>query len=141
MFILWIKALHIIAVISWMAGLLYLPRLLVYHVDATTGSELSEQLKVMERRLLRVIMTPSMILTWALGFWLAELSGVWSEIWFILKFLLVVLLTVFHILLSKWVREFASDSNFRSARFYRNANEVPTVLMIFIIVFVVVRPF
>ena len=141
MLILWLKAFHLVAVISWLAGLLYLPRLLVYHVDAPTGSDFSERLKIMERRLLKVIMTPAMIATWILGLWLSFLLGVWFEPWFLFKFGFVVLLTFFHFFVSSCVRDFGSDSNVRSSRFYRVSNEVPTVLMILIIILVIVRPF
>ena len=137
----WVLALHIISIISWMAGLLYLPRLFVYHVDAAPGSELSETLKTMERRLLRAIMTPAMIASWVFGIWLVVLTDAHSEIWFHIKFILIVLLSVSHMAMVKWRREFASHQNTRSARFYRSANEVPTVLMIAIVILVIVKPF
>jgi putative membrane protein len=139
----YIKAFHVIAIIAWMAGLLYLPRLFVYHASAAKGSELSETFKVMERRLLRLITTPAMIASWVLGLYLA-FSGLidWSEDgWFHLKLALVVLLSAFHGLLAKWTKDFALDRNTRSPRFYRIANEVPTLLMIFIVILVIVRPF
>lgn len=139
--ILWVKAFHIISVISWMAALLYLPRLLVYHCGAAVGSELSETLKVMERRLLKVIMTPAMIATWIFGLWLALLLGVWGEPWFIAKFALVLGLSAYHGALTIWVRGFAADENQKSQKFFRIANEGPAVLMILIVVLVVVRPF
>ena len=137
----WVLSLHIISIISWMAGLLYLPRLFVYHVDAAPGSELSETLKTMERRLLRAIMTPAMIASWVFGIWLVVLTDVHSEIWFHIKFILIVLLSASHMAMAKWRREFASHQNRRSARFYRIANEVPTVLMIAIVILVIVKPF
>jgi putative membrane protein len=143
MLVSYIKAFHVIAIIAWMAGLLYLPRLFVYHASAAKGSELSETFKVMERRLLRLITTPAMIASWALGLYLA-FSGLidWSEDgWFHLKLALVVLLSAFHGLLAKWTKDFALDRNTRSPRFYRIANEVPTLLMIFIVILVIVRPF
>ncbi len=140
---LWLKALHIIAVIAWMAGLLYLPRLYVYHSDAEPGSARSEMLKVMERRLLRAIMTPAMIAAFVFGVWLALLPGVidWSSGWIHAKLVLVLVLAVAHGLMAKWRRDFAADRNRRSRTFYRVANEVPTVLMIGIVVLAVVKPF
>ncbi len=143
MLIAYIKAVHVIAIIAWMAGLLYLPRLFVYHAESMTGSEQSETFKVMERRLLRYITTPAMIASWILGLWLA-FSGVidWSKDgWFHLKLALVILLSAYHGCLAKWTRDFALDRNRRSARFYRIANEVPTLLMILIVILVEVRPF
>lgn len=138
---LWVKSLHIISVISWMAAMLYLPRLMVYHCDAEQGSELSETLKVMERRLLKAIMTPAMIATWVFGIWLAFLYNVWAEPWFITKFFLVFVLTVIHFIAAGWVKKFASDSNQKSSKFFRVANEVPAVLMVLIVILVVVKPF
>jgi putative membrane protein len=137
----WIKALHIIAVISWMAGLLYLPRLFVYHCGAEPGSDRSETLKIMERRLLRAIMNPAMIVAWISGVVLAA-DGI-SEPggWVPVKAALVVLLTVAHMFMAKWRRDFAADRNTHSERFYRIVNEVPTILMIGIVVMVVVKPF
>ena len=144
MLYLGIKALHVIAVISWMAGLLYLPRLFVYHADAEPGSQTSETFKVMERRLLKAIATPAMLASWLLG--LALLFGFdgvdWrTDLWFQVKFVALIALTGFHGLLARWRKEFAADKNKRSARFYRVANEVPTVLMIIIVIMVIVRPF
>jgi len=137
----WIKALHLISVIAWMAGLLYLPRLYVYHCDAKPGSDLSETLKIMERRLLRGIMAPAMIATWAFGLWLLYLSEAWREGWFMAKFALVIVMTVMHHLFALWRKDFEADRNTRPAKFYRIANEVPTVLMIGIVVLVIVQPF
>jgi protoporphyrinogen IX oxidase len=137
----WLKALHVVAVIAWMAGLLYLPRLFVYHADAKPGSELSETLKVMERRLLTVIISPSMVLVWALGLYLAWNGGWFSSGWMHGKLLLVVLLSGLSGFLSKATREFANDTNTRSARFYRFLNEAPAVLMVLIVLLVVVKPF
>jgi putative membrane protein len=142
MLLLYVKAFHVIAIIAWMAGLLYLPRLFVYHVGAKQGSELSETLKVMERRLLRYITTPAMVASWALGLILA-FSGLidWrADGWFHAKLALVVLLSAFHGLAAGWTRDFALDRNARSARFYRIANEVPTLLMVAIVILVIVRP-
>ena len=137
----WIKALHILAVISWMAGMLYLPRLMVYHAMAEAGSAQSETFKVMERRLLKAIINPAMVVTWLAGLWLAW-SGSWFVAgWFHAKLALVLVLSGVHGMMSRWVRDFASDRNTRSAKFYRIANEVPTLLMIGIVILVVVKPF
>ncbi|HEY7458865.1 MAG TPA: protoporphyrinogen oxidase HemJ [Xanthobacteraceae bacterium] len=138
---LWIKALHVVVVISWMAALLYLPRLLVYHCEAEARSGQSETFKLMERRLLRFIATPAMLVAWASGLWLAHTAGVFSAGWLQVKLLGVAALTVVHGLNAKWVKDFALDQNRRSARFYRIANEVPTILMILIVVLVIVKPF
>lgn len=138
---LWLKALHIIAVIAWMAGLLYLPRLYVYHAEAKVGSELSETLKVMEHRLLRIIINPAMIIVWLTGPALAMVQGVYGQGWFMAKFALVFILSGFHGALSKWRKEFAADANIRPAKFYRIVNEVPTALMVMIVLLVVLKPF
>ena len=138
---LWVKAAHVIAVISWVAAFLYLPRLMVHHCDAKPGGELSEKLKVMERLLLKSIMTPAMIATWIFGLWTAWLFDVWAQGWFVSKLFLVVILTVMHFIAAKWVKEFAADANTRSQKFYRIANEVPTGLMVLIVILVVVKPF
>ena len=137
---LWIKAGHIIAVIAWMAGLLYLPRLFVYHCDAKAGSKRSEMLKVMERRLLRAIMTPAMILAFVFGAGLINIVGLEGG-WLHAKLALVVVLAAGHGLMARWRRDFAEDRNQRSQRFYRIANEVPAVLMIAIVILAVVKPF
>ena len=143
MLLAYIKAFHIIAVIAWMAGRLYLPRLFVYHASSNVGSEQSETFKVMEWRLLRFITTPAMLATWIFGLILAFSPLVnWSQDgWLHAKLVLVVILTGFSGLLAKWTKDFAADRNTRSPRFYRIANEVPTVLMIIIVILVVVRPF
>ena len=138
---LWVKALHVISVIAWMAGLLYLPRLFVYHTAVTRGSQASETFKVMERRLLRAIMNPAMISTWVLGLWLYVSYGDFSSIWIHLKMVLVVGMTVAHGLMARWRKEFEQDRNERPDMFYRIANEVPTALMIIIVILVVVKPF
>lgn len=140
---LWTRALHVISVIAWMAGLLYLPRLFVYHCGTEPGSEASEMLKVMERRLLRAIMTPAMVATFVFGAALLATPGVaaWSSGWLYAKLALVVALAAAHGFMAKWRKDFAADRNARPARFYRVANEVPTVLMIAIVVLAVVRPF
>ncbi len=140
----WLKALHIIAVISWMAGLLYLPRLFVYHCQAEAGSQQSETFKIMEARLLKVIMGPAMMASWVLGIGLLILIGYpdWSyQIWVYIKLLLVVALTASHIKLAGHVRMFAQDRNEYPERYFRIINEVPTVLMIAIVIFVTVKPF
>jgi putative membrane protein len=139
--LLWIKALHIVAVISWMAGLLYLPRLFVYHAEAPKGSPQSETFKVMEWRLLRLIMNPAMIVVWLTGPLLAYLLGVYHDRWFVAKLVLVLLLTIYHHALGRWRKAFAEDRNTRDARYFRFANEVPTLLMIGIVILVVVKPF
>ena len=141
MLYLWLKALHILSLIAWMAALLYLPRLFVYHAAANAGSETSETLKVMERRLLKAIMTPAMIATWVFGLWLAYEGQLFGAHWLHAKLALVVLLSGLHGVMAKWTREFAEDRNTRSATFYRVANEVPTVLMIVIVLLVVLKPF
>lgn len=139
----WTKSLHIVSVISWMAGLLYLPRLFVYHCAWAAGSDTSEQFKVMERRLLRYIMNPAMIATYLFGAMLVFTPGVidWSQGWFHAKLALVVALTVAHHVFAARYKDFAADRNSRPARYYRVANEVPTLAMIGIVVMVVVRPF
>ena len=139
----YIKAFHIIAIIAWMAGLLYLPRLFVYHATTKKGSEQSETFKTMERRLLRYITTPAMVASWVLGLMLAFSGAIdWSrDGWFHAKLALVLVLSAYHGVLAKWTRDFALDRNTRSARFYRIANEIPTILMIFIVILAVVRPF
>jgi len=138
---LWLKALHIIAVIAWMAGMLYLPRLFVYHCEAEPGSRQSETFKVMERRLLNVIINPAMAVTWALGLWLAWDGGFFASGWFHAKLALVVALSGMHGFYARWVRDFADDQNQHTQRFFRIMNEVPTVLMIAIVILVVVKPF
>lgn len=137
----WIKALHVIAVISWMAGLLYLPRLMVYHCDAPAGSPQSETFKVMERRLLKAIMNPAMGVAWLAGLYLAWDGGWYFSGWFLAKFALVLGMSGFHGFLAERVRDFAEDRNTRAPRFYRFINEVPTLLMIGIVVLVIVKPF
>jgi len=138
---LWVKAIHVIAVIAWMAGMLYLPRLFVYHCAATPGSETSETFKVMERRLLRFIINPAMIVTWIAGLWMAwEIFGFQGG-WLHAKLLLVVLLSGLHGYLSKATRLFAQDRNTKSAKHWRIINEVPTILMILIVILVIVKPF
>jgi putative membrane protein len=137
----WIKALHVIAVIAWMAGMLYLPRLFVYHCDAETGSKQSETFKLMERRLLKVIINPAMIVTWLAGLYLAWTGHFFSAGWLHAKLLLVILLSAVHGFFAHWVKDFAADRNTKSTKFYRIINEIPTVLMIGIVILVVVKPF
>lgn len=140
---LWIKAAHVIAVIAWMAGMLYLPRLFVYHCEVAPGSPESERFKVMERKLLRAIINPSMIAVWILGPTLAFLpsSGGWHQPWLEAKVLLVVALSTVHGFFAKWRKDFARDQNSHSQRFYRLWNEVPALLMIAIVILVIVKPF
>jgi len=142
-FYLWVKALHIIAVIAWMAGMLYLPRLFVYHCETIPGSPESERFKTMERRLLRAIVNPAMIAVWVLGLTLSFLpaTGAWHQGWFHAKLLLVVAMSGVHGVFASWVRLFARDANTHPARFYRIWNEVPTALMIAIVLLAVVKPF
>ncbi|MBO0347156.1 protoporphyrinogen oxidase HemJ [Roseibium limicola] len=137
----WVKSLHVIAVIAWMAGMLYLPRLFVYHAEAVPGSEKSETFKVMERRLLKAIINPAMIATWVFGLWVAVEIGAFSQGWFHAKLTLVLLMSGLHGYLSGCVKRFARDENKKSAKFYRILNEVPTVLMILIVILVIGKPF
>lgn len=141
---LWFKSLHVIAVIAWMAGLLYLPRLFVYHADAPKGSALSETFKIMEYRLLRYIMAPASIATWVFGGLMlyANWDGIMQGAgWMHAKLLLVVLMTGLHHVFAKWRKVFARNENARPAKFYRVWNEAPTVLMIAIVILVIVKPF
>ena len=140
---LWFKAFHIISVISWMAGLLYLPRLFVYHAVVDNGSAQSETFKIMERRLMKAIMTPAMISTWLFGLCIL-FSGVVSlsgSGWLHVKLLFVVILSGFHMYLAKLIKVFARDENQKSQKFYRYLNEVPTVIMIVVVILAIVKPF
>jgi putative membrane protein len=137
---LWVKAFHVISVIAWMAGMLYLPRLFVYHCRAETGSAQSETFKIMERRLLKAIMNPAMIATWALGLALVFLGKLWWEPWVHTKLILLLGLTVVHIGTGRWRRAFDEDRNQHSERFYRIANEVPAILMVGIVILAVIKP-
>jgi protoporphyrinogen IX oxidase len=142
----WIKAFHIIAVIAWMAGMLYLPRLFVYHCAAEKGSVQAETFKVMERRLLRAIINPAMVATWVFGLWLAWLGpdsryGWFASGWLWAKIILVLGLSAVHGFLARWRKDFAQDRNRHSHKFYRIINEVPTILMILIVLVVVLKPF
>ena len=139
----WIKAFHIIAVIAWMAGLLYLPRLFVYHASAEPGSAMSETFKTMERRLLRAIMNPAMIAAYVFGIALviARWPGIWQEGWWHVKVVLIVAMTVLHMFFARWRRAFAEDRNTRAPRFYKFMNEAPTLVMIAIVLLAVAKPF
>ncbi|WP_300301518.1 protoporphyrinogen oxidase HemJ [Ferrovibrio sp.] len=137
----WLKALHVISVIAWMAGMLYLPRLYVYHCEAAPGSKESETFKVMERRLLRAIINPAMGATWIFGVSIAWLGHHWDQPWFWAKVVLVLGMQGAHGGLVHWQRDFAADRNRHSQRFYRFVNEVPTLLMIGIVILVIVKPF
>jgi putative membrane protein len=139
-FYLWFKAFHIIAIIAWMAGMLYLPRLFVYHCSAPIGSAQSETFKIMERRLLYAIINPAMVTSWVLGLWLVYDGGFFRSGWFHAKLALVLVLSGMHGLFVRWVRDFASDQNRHSEKFYRIINEVPTLLMIGIVLLVVLKP-
>jgi putative membrane protein len=138
---LYLKALHIIAVVSWMAGMLYLPRLFVYHAAVKPGSETSETFKVMERRLLNFIMTPAMALTWILGIVLLVQGGWMSAGWFHAKFVLVIAMSAMHGFFSRYVADFARDRNTHTQKFFRIVNEIPTILLILIVLLAVVKPF
>jgi putative membrane protein len=138
---LWLKAFHIMAVVAWFAGLFYLPRLFVYHADAKPGSELSETFKVMEHRLLTAIMTPAMAVVWLTGLTLAWWEGAFSDGWLHAKLALVFLLSGYQGALSRWTRDFAADRNTRPAKFYRIANEVPTLFLVAVVLLVVLKPF
>jgi len=137
----WLKALHVISVIAWMAGLFYLPRLFVYHAESAPGSDKSETFKVMERRLLKAIMNPAMIATWLFGILVAFAGGWWTAPWLHAKLLLVLVMSGFHGWLARCRRDFAEDRNRHTSRTYRIANELPTLLVILIVVLVVVKPF
>ena len=141
---LWIKALHLIAVFAWMAGLLYLPRLFVYHADANIGSEFDQKLQIMERRLFRAIMNPAMIVSWIFGvaliFYHIETGGM-KQGWLHTKLLMVVLLTVMHHILGYHRKKFVNGTNDKSHKYFRIINEVPTICLIVIVVCVIVQPF
>ena len=139
----WVKTLHILSIIAWMAGMLYLPRLFVYHADATVGSDKSETFKIMERRLYRGITTPAMLASWVFGLWLAFGFGIvdFSEGWMWLKAVMVLALSGIHGWYGRLTRDFANDRNTRPSKFFRMINEIPFVLAIIIVIAVVVRPF
>lgn len=141
-YFLWYKAIHVIAVICWMAAMFYMPRLFVYHCKTTIGSEMDKSFKVMERKLLRFIMTPSMIATYIFGLLVAYIYGFEAlGIWFHIKMVAVLVLTIFHGLQAKWVRDFANGNNKHSEKFYRIINEIPVIFMIIAVIMVVVKPF
>ena len=137
----WIKALHVIAVIAWMAGMLYLPRLFVYHCEAEPGSKQSETFKLMEWRLLKAIINPAMIVTWLAGLYLVWAGDWYKSPWFHAKFVLVLILSGVHGAFSRWVKDFRADRNRHSQKFYRIINEVPTAIMILTVILVIVKPF
>jgi protoporphyrinogen IX oxidase len=139
--ILWIKAFHVISVIAWMAGMFYLPRLFVYHTETVPGSPESERFKVMERRLLKAIITPAMIATWVFGLTLLWQTGDYHLHWMHAKLALVLVMSGVHGYLAGRVKAFAQDRNDKPARFYRILNEIPPLLMVFIVILVIVRPF
>lgn len=137
-----VKALHVISVISWMAGLLYLPRLFVYHAAEAPGSASSETFKVMERRLYRAIMNPAMMATWLFGLTMLWMVPGWLEDgWMHAKLFLVLVLTATHHAMGRWRKAFAADENRHSTRFYRIANEIPTLLMVVVVFLVILKPF
>jgi putative membrane protein len=139
----WLKAFHVISMVAWMAGLFYLPRLYVYHCDLPIGSVENERFKLMEYRLLKQIMNPAMIATWTFGLLLVLTPGVvnWASGWWHTKLFCVILMTAFHMALGRWRKDFVRDANTRRGRFYRIANELPTVLMVIIVIMVIVKPF
>ncbi len=141
MLYLWLKSFHLIAVIAWMAGMLYLPRLFVYHCEAQKGSIQSETFKIMERRLLKAIINPAMIVTWVLGLYLLWDGGWYTSGWMHAKIALVLILSGLHGVYVRRLKDFAADKNTRPAKYYRILNEVPTVLMIGIVILVIVKPF
>ncbi|MFD1253896.1 hypothetical protein DEVEQU_01640 [Devosia equisanguinis] len=138
----WVKALHVISVIAWMAGMLYLPRLFVYHTAAEKGSVQSETFKIMERRLFRAITTPAMIATWVFGLWMVHLGLVdWGSVWPWVKAAMVLAMSGIHGLYARHLKAFARDANDKPQKYFRMLNEVPTVLMIVIVIMVIVKPF
>ncbi len=139
----WFKALHVISVIAWMAGMLYLPRLYVYHADAEVGSDKSETFKIMERRLLRAITNPAMIASFIFGGLMLATPGAidWSMGWIWVKIAMIVAMSGIHGLLARWRRDFEADRNVRPAKFYRMWNEAPTIPLIVIVIMVIVKPF
>ncbi|WP_068310868.1 protoporphyrinogen oxidase HemJ [Polycladidibacter hongkongensis] len=137
----WVKYLHIISVIAWMAGLFYIPRLFVYHTSAEIGSDKSETFKIMERRLYKAIISPAMVSSYVFGLWTAYELDAFLDPWFHAKMLFVVALTGYQGFIARYLRDFANDANKHSERFYRIFNEVPTLLMLFIVYFVIFKPF
>ena len=137
----WIKALHVISIIAWMSGIFYLPRLFIYRCMQKDGSDAAKTLELMALKLIKIIMTPAMISSWLFGLTLAIFYIDWSETWFLVKFLMVTAMTIYHFTSVKWHREIVAGNNQHSERFYRMANEVPTVLMMIIVIMVIVKPF
>ena len=137
----WAKAFHIIAVIAWMAGMLYLPRLFVYHCEAERGSKQSETFKQMEYRLLHFIMSPAMLFVWVFGLYMAWEAPWYDELWLQLKFALVVVMSALHGFFTRWVKDFSADNNQHSKKFFRIINEVPAAIMVLIVLLVVLKPF
>jgi protoporphyrinogen IX oxidase len=140
-YMLWVKAAHVFAVMSWWAGMMYLPRLFVYHTETRPGSAEYDRFVLMERKLMRIIVNPAMIATWVFGLWLASVQGVWGEAWFHAKLFLVVVLSGIHGMFSRWRRDFEAGRNTKSQRFFRIVNEIPAVITIAIVILVVVKPF
>lgn len=140
-YMLWIKAAHVFAVMSWWAGMMYLPRLFVYHTETRPGAADYERFVLMERKLMKVIVNPAMIATWILGLWLASVQGVWGEPWFHAKLFLVVMLSGIHGMFSRWRRDFEAGRNTKTQRFFRIVNEIPAVLTVLIVILVIVKPF
>ena len=141
-YFLWYKAIHVIAVISWMAAMFYMPRLFVYHTKAEVGSEMDKTFQLMEHKLLKIIMTPSMISTYFFGILIAYIYGfVALGVWFHIKMTAVLGLTIFHGLLAKWRKDFINGNNNHSEKFYRLMNEIPPILMIVAVIMVIVKPF
>ena len=141
-YFLWYKAIHVISIISWMAAMFYMPRLFVYHSKVAVGSEMDETFKIMEKRLLRIIMTPAMISSYIFGLLIAYIYGMQAlGVWFHIKMLAIIGLTVVHGLNAKWVKDFANGRNQNSEKFYRIMNEVPVFLMVIAVIMVVLKPF
>jgi putative membrane protein len=141
-YFMWYKAIHVICVISWMAAMFYMPRLFVYHTRAEVGSEMDKTFQQMEYKLLKIIMTPSMILTYCFGILIAYIYGfVALGVWFHIKMTAVLGLTIFHGILAKWRKDFLKGTNKHSEKFYRLINEIPPILMIIAVVMVIVKPF
>jgi putative membrane protein len=141
MLYLWLKAFHVISVIAWMAGMLYLPRLFVYHCDTAPQSKQSEMFKIMEGRLLKIIINPAMIATWVLGLTLVVMGGFEKSLWMQIKFALVIVMSALHGFYVRWCKDFAADRNKHTARFYRIMNEIPALLMVGIVILVILKPF
>ena len=138
----WFKAFHVLAIICWMAGMLYLPRLYVYHAECEPGSDKSETFKIMEKRLFKIIMNPAMIAAWIFGIlMIAAIPDIFSQGWMHVKFTCVIAMSAIHGIFSKWRKVFEADKNEKPAKFYRIWNEVPAVLMVIIVIMAVAEPF